>query len=250
MKKIFFLLCFVASILSLTSCNNSELAEFADYFNSKCPQSIGEVGEITCCEYDDENIIMTLSVNEEFMDIDAISKNEEMWKKNALISIQNTEAMHELSNLLEKAEAGLTYKYIGKKTKKQCTLHLNSEDIAKISQTKETDPLAFLQAQMNITKMQLPISVDEGMLWTSLELKGKYVEYYYECDEDYWDMKELKNCGSDMKQEILESYNDKEDKEMQMLKKSLKDANMGCKYKYVGKKTKKSFTITIEPSEL
>lgn len=245
------LLCALCFLLVVASCSESGLPEMVEYLNQECPQSIGDFGEITSYQYIDGNLKITFSVNEEYMDFDLISENEEIWKSNLLTLFQNDSgSMSSLFDKLAEANAGFTCLYVGKQSGREYNLTISRRDIAKISKSKVKDPISALQSKINILEAQLPVVIEEGIVMSSIEIAGEYVVYVCECDEDLYDISEMQNYQNDIKQSLLCSFADESDGATQQEISLIKNANMGCKYMFVGNQTGKSILITIEYSEL
>lgn len=212
---------------------------------------MGEVGEITSYDYEDGSVIINYSVSEEYINFDFVSENEEFMKENLMAYLQNGDkSMRALFDELSRVHAGLSMVYTGKETGRTYTVNISRDEINGLSRTKKDDPLAALQSQLTITNAQLPTKIDEGMMMTSVRINNDYVEYLYECDEDLLDMDIMQDNSTDLKQDILESLSDPEDKVIQRECKMMKDANVGCKYIYVGNQTGKRVVVTIECDEL
>ena len=88
------------------------------------------------------------------------------------------------------------------------------------------------------------------MICTKVVRKGKYVVYYFSCDEASLDMKLLKKLQPTMRVMALTSLNSDEDASITQLRRSCKRANVGIAYYYIGSKSGKTVKVLIPAKEL
>lgn len=64
------------SLILLTGCSRkSQLKLAIEMANKQCPMSIGTTGEISSITFDGTDVIYSLLMNEDYLDLDALGKN-------------------------------------------------------------------------------------------------------------------------------------------------------------------------------
>ena len=73
------------SLILLTGCSRkSQLKLAIEMANKQCPMSIGTTGEISSITFDGTDVIYSLLMNEDYLDLDALGKNTE-WILNPVL---------------------------------------------------------------------------------------------------------------------------------------------------------------------
>lgn len=111
----------------------------------------------------------------------------------------------------------------------------------------ENDEL--LELMISETNKNLPAEYDEGMINTKLVREGKYVVYYYVCDEDLYDIDLMNQNLPTMKSMVLEELNS-DDVLISMFREICKNAGVGIGYVYVGNRSGKKASQYIPVSLL
>lgn len=193
----------VACAVFVACLGQSRLEKIVKAMNEECPLSMGSIGEITSVEIVDGNALCNLMIDEQYMNIQALKDNVEVLRQNILTSFMNpSKEMADLITELKRSDAGLIYKYTGKQTGNSFQVVLSAEDIRNASKADpdNSDPMERMQAEINSSNLQCPMSMDIGITITSLELEEEYVVYNITVDEDLVNMLELKANSSQMEQ--------------------------------------------------
>lgn len=106
-----------------------------------------------------------------------------------------------------------------------------------------------LELMISETNKNLPAEYDEGMINTKLVREGKYIVYYYVCDEDLYDIDLMNQNLPTMKSMVLEELNS-DDVLISMFREICKNAGVGIGYVYVGNKSGKKASQYIPVSLL
>ena len=99
------------------------------------------------------------------------------------------------------------------------------------------------------TNKSLPAEYGEGMINTKLVREGKYVVYYYMCDEDIYDIDLMNKNLPAMKDMVLEELNS-DNVFLSMFREVCKNAGVGVGYVYVGNRSGKKASCYIPASQL
>lgn len=243
----------VFASMACVSCNNakSELESAVSYLNSKCPQSMGDAGEITQYTYGDGMLTIYYSVYKGFMNFDAIEANKEAMKQNIIQTFLNSDGEGKrLFNMVAAANAGITMVYTEKESGLEYRLPISRKDVAQLSHNDNYNPKEKLRAQVEITRLQCPSEVDYGMTLTNVELEGNYVVYTVMCDENEYDIAEMIENADILKDILLEYYKDESDPFGRNESKMLRDARVGVRYDYIGNQSGKVCMVFVENHEL
>ena len=95
------------------------------------------------------------------------------------------------------------------------------------------------------------MQVDEGMVQTKVSIVDDNVVYYYELDEDLYDIKTMKKMPVELKDGIREELkNLRRDPTIQRELQMLNSLGMGYMYRYYGKTSKDYVDVIFTPEEL
>lgn len=219
--------------------------------NSKCPTSLGAIGEMTSVEYKDGNIVYTCTVDETYVDIDVLNENPDMMNRNIKLMFTNPSGdVKDLFEALIEAKAGVELIYIGKKSGKEASVTISSKDLEEISNPEQQKkPEAALEGQIEITNMQCPMQIATGMTMTHVSIESGYVVYNITCDETLYSISELSKNKTQLKESIIEGLNSG-DPSTDMLIKLCREVKKGIAYKYIGDTSENECMIKILTSEL
>lgn len=244
-------MCFFVAIL-MVSCQDSKLKQIVEQLNQECPMSMGEAGEFTSVQYEDGNVVMNYTINEDYLDIDALNKNKDVLKDYGTTFIQNaTGDTKELIDALSKEGAGWTIRFKGQTSGKTVSLTLSRNDILNASKVdvKDKDPLSIIEGVIRLTNAQMPEDIEEGLTITEVSLEDRYVVYNVSCDESIISIRALRENTQELKSEILGNF-DMSNMAIAKFIQNCKKANVGIAYRYIGNDSGKSCLIKIPVSEL
>lgn len=231
---------------------SSNLKRLVRELNDEMPMSLGMMGDMTKVAIDNGYLEFTAIVDENIINIEALKSNPGLFKENIRQLFLNRDSDIEfLFDEVVKADLGIKLTYIGRDSAKRVSGMLTSKEIKGIAKSRiKKDPDALLDAQLDITNAQLPNDLGNGMVNTKMVREGNYVVYYYICDEDLYDMDEMKESIPLFKEFISQEINDNGDPTIALLRKMCKDANVGIAFTYEGKTSGKKATIRIPVNEL
>ena len=174
------------SVFVLGACRGeSELEKVVKAINDECPMSAGDIGDMVSAELQGDMVIVTMNMNESVFNIDALQKNPDLIKTSLVEMLKNpTEDIKTMIDELKKSTAGLTYKYVGKQTGKEISVTLSKEEIQALKTSGEEDPQAVLEAQIAVSRAQLPMKIDEVTIMKDILFEDGKVVYLYDVDED------------------------------------------------------------------
>lgn len=183
----------VLSFLLCSCFGQSRLEKFVEKLNNECPASMGEAGELTGVEMADGNAVITITVNEQLFNIDAIKANPDLLHHTLVQNFRNpTDDMKALFGELRRCNAGLTYVYVGNETGNKVSATLTSDEIKTLFKSKgNDDPDRQLDAHIAITNAQLPVQIDESTVMSKLEREDDCIVYYYDVDDTQFSLDAL-----------------------------------------------------------
>ncbi|WP_308769732.1 hypothetical protein [uncultured Bacteroides sp.] len=252
LKEILAGLCLAVIVLMLNACADSKLEKLVEELGKECPIQMGTVGEVTSFMLEDGNLVVDYEIDESFINLEALDNNPELLKDNAVLMCKNaTGGLQTVLSLLVEEDAGWVLKYKGKSTGKELSISLDAKEIKEAMESTEEDrnPMELLKQQVEITNVQFPMKVDQGMTITKLTIEGWYVVYNVEIDESLYSIEAIASSLTEVKENIVAEL-DKTDPAIQSFLEACKRANKGVAYKYIGKDSGKSCMVKIPASEL
>ena len=129
------------SLILLTGCSRkSQLKLAIEMANKQCPMSIGTTGEISSITFDGTDVIYSLLMNEDYLDLDALGKNTDAMKSAVMVMFKNPKG--EIKSMLEMVvdtKSGIRLIYKGKSTGKEVECRLDTEELKRILNQKGTE---------------------------------------------------------------------------------------------------------------
>lgn len=108
---------------------------------------------------------------------------------------------------------------------------------------------AALELLLTSTNKQLPMDYGNGQVNTKLVREGKYVVYYYLCDEPRYNLDRMNRNIHLLTETILKEVNSDEFF-ISYLRKTCKNAGVGIGYCYIGKESGKTARVYIPVEKL
>lgn len=127
--------------------------------------------------------------------------------------------------------------------------HFTNKELVAFQPTNAINPEAELMAIVNNMKLQLPITIQTGLIATDCILNDTYYVHEYSIDEQIYDLDFFEKNISEMKISLIQNI-DYSDPTTVNLVNLLKKTRRGLSYKYIGTITGKYVTINIETHEL
>lgn len=168
------LVCAILSLLS--SCAETRLKAAAEAVNKECPVSLGMSGEMTSVVYEDDAMVLTFTLNEQFNNIDALAANPESMKTSFLAGMRN-ENSKKLFDLIIESDAGLCIVFKGKESGKEAKFNLTAAELKEELEKPEPTAEEKLQYAITQTNQQMPLDTGTGIVMTELVDEGETVTY-------------------------------------------------------------------------
>ena len=245
----------VVMMLCLAACQekNAKLKAAIEQANKECPISAGEVGELTSFAYDDDTnaMVMTFSLNESLVKVGVLKEMPDQMKESAMAMVKSADGdVKSLVDQLKAAKSGMRIIYKGNKSGETVTLSLSYDELvaAESAPAEESTPEAFLESQVKLLKPQLPMKIEEGMSIVDINLKGIYLVYDVEVDEDMYSIEALNESKAEVKKSIVESL--QSDASTKQLIAKCKKAGKGIAYCYKGNQSGNECLVKIKAGEL
>ena len=234
------------------ACDAQTLTEVVETLHESLPISLGQMGEITSISVSGGNLLMECSVDDDVVDIPGLKSQPELMKENMRQWLLGGDSQYGMFfDAISNEGLGLKIQYTGKKTGDQVSCELTNAEIKdRKAHLSEYDPKKQLDFQIEAANTQLPTDEGECLICTKVVRKGKYVVYYFSCDEASLDMKLLKKLRPTMHAMSLASLNSDEDVSISQFRRSCKRANVGIAYYYIGSKSGKTVKVLIPAKEL
>lgn len=248
-SSLFYFFFSVIMVFALVSCyGRNRLELLVDKMNEECPVSAGVIGEVTGFEIEDNNVLVTLMVNENILNVEALKSNPDLMHNNIMIGFQNpTPEMEELVDELRRCKAGLAYRYVGNVSGEEATVSLTSDEIKSLSKSRGfKDPDAVLDAQISVTNAQLPMQLDEMTVMTKLLREDDCLVYCYDVDENLLTLDDLDASGDFMEQMLIDELRVAKDRpESKQFFEACKLADVDIAYRYRGTLTGRTIQYIV-----
>lgn len=250
--KVMLLACM--ALMLLTACSQKSKLKLAIEAASKqCPMSMGTAGEVTDIDFDGKDVIYSLSMNEDYVNLDALEKNPAAMKSGVTAMFNNPKG--EIKTLLElmvASEAGVKYRYKGQTSGKEIEFYLSTEDLKDLlnkDMSQEESDRKKLEELVNVTNVSCPTRVDETTVLDNLTIESDNVVYNYTVDEKAVDMDTMEENLEAMKQSIKGALNVGDPAIKTFLQACAAD-NKNLVYRYKGDTSGKTVDCVLEVSEI
>ncbi|MDE7345174.1 MAG: hypothetical protein K2N48_00345 [Muribaculaceae bacterium] len=169
------------------------------------------------------------------------------------LSLSHDNSQQMLKDIVN-AKASLMVIYKTPSTGKTIKFSLPYEELKEI----KNNPLSgtevkrmILENSIAMQNSSMPMKIDEGIAQTKVSIVDDNLVYYYEMDEDIYDMKALKKKPAELKDGIREELkNMRRDPTMQRELQMLNALGMGYMYRYYGKNSKDYVDVIFTSDEL
>lgn len=240
--------------LLLAGCSQkTKLEAGIESANKQCPISLGEAGEVTSISFDGTDVLYEISVDDAYLNLDALSKSPESMKAGIGAMLSNPKGdVKKTLELVVEAGSGIKYTYKGKTSGKEASCYLNTEELKKllhVNLSQADIDRQQLEELVNLTNVSLPMSVDEATRLDKLSIEAEQVVYDYTIDETKVKMSVLKENEGQLKSQIKSSWS-LGDASMKMFMEACVKCGKGIGYRYVGDASGEVLYISFEASEL
>lgn len=258
MKLLSLFLTIIITLVSLTGCENANITKLKKEVHSAdavCPISYGLGGDLISIKYHEKDnmVLMYYSLNEELSSHVFLKQNKDNMMKQFRLSLSHDGARQMLKDMVN-AKASLMVIYKAPSTGKTIKFSLPYEELKEIKDNplSETEvKRMILENSVAMQNSSMPMKVDEGMVQTKVSIVDDNVVYYYELDEDLYDIKTMKKMPVELKDGIREELkNVRRDPTIQRELQMLNSLGMGYMYRYYGKTSKDYVDVIFTPEEL
>lgn len=251
--KVMLLACL--SLIIFTGCvdKKSKLKLGIELANKQCPIKVGATGEVSSITFDGSDVIYTMLVDEEYVNLEALEKNPEAMKSAVTAMFRNPQGdIKKMLDLVVETNSGIKFLYKGKTSEKEVACNLSSEDLKNVlgqkMSTAESNQKK-LEELVNVTNVSCPMTIDEATVLEKLVIEADDVVYIYKINEEAVDMDALKGNKEQMKQGIKASLNVSDPALKAFLEACLND-NKNLAYRYVGDTSGDTMECVFSVSEL
>lgn len=258
MKRIALIIALVITIFAATSCQDGNVAKLKKEIavaNASCPINMGIGGDLLSIKYQEKEnrVILYYSVNEELSGGLFLKKNKEKLHQQFRLSFSKSDSQQMLKDIVN-AKASLMMIYKAPSSGKTVKFELPYEELKEMRSNPMSDSeiqRLTIETKTDVENSRCPYKSDEGMVVTKVSLVDGYIVWNYEMDEDLYDMKELKQHQSELKENAMEALKSmRKDPYMQKELRMLVEQNIGYRYHYYGNNSQKHIDIIFTPEEL
>lgn len=242
------------SLILFTGCDQkSKLKLGIEAANKQCPMKMGTVGEVSSITYDGTDVVYLLTMNEGYIDLEALDKKPEAVKAAAVAMFRNPEKnIKEMLNLVIDANSGIKFVYKGQTSGKEVSCYLGTEDLKNLlnqDMSKEESDQKKLEELVNVTNVSCPMAIDEATTLNNLTIESDRVVYHYTVDEESMEIVAMKENEGEIKQNIKSSL-DVSEPALKMFLEACIKSNKGLGYQYTGNTSNESVEIIFSVSEI
>ena len=112
------------------------------------------------------------------------------------------------------------------------------------------DPETYLQSTIESSRLQLPITYAEGMVCHKIDMDNEYFTYYFECDENLFNINEMQQSAIENHDAMKEMMLSSSDPSFVRTTQMLKTTHRGLRYIYIGTTSGKEAVVAITSEEL
>jgi hypothetical protein len=218
--------------------------------NRMCPVSMGAAGDLESIDYEDGMVVYTLAINEQMANIAAMRENPEVMKRTVISNFINpSPELKVMHDLILDANASVKYVYKGKDSGETFEMMFTADELKTAEDNTGLTADDKLNADIEATNMQLPMTVDEVTILKSLSVEGNYVVYLYQIDESMVELNAIKDNIETFKGNVKESLKDGGPVVQAFISKVL-EAGKNIKYRYVGNETGQRVEFVFSTDDL
>jgi len=239
----------------LKSCGkDQEIVELVKKYDAECPMAFGETGTVNSVSYEDNSLVIKISIHGTAGSVSTLQSNKEETKEMICMSLSK-DSNKRLTKKMIEADIDLKVLFsdaTGERTSFKITAKEMKKALEKFSKMSEEEKI--IVNGVFGTKINLPLQIDDITTLTNLSITAKDVVYYYDID-DMETERELRESVNFMKvltiSQISHSIkNGFEGNKNRQFYKALVKCHQGVKVKYHGVNTGKNANFNISVSEL
>lgn len=237
-----------AYVSKLPPPNDPELELAVEGVNEQLPLQIADGIVMKSLELKDSAVVSTMEIDETKYPFEDFLQNKDLKKRLMMANIAKSSPFKSCS-YADFANKGYSAKTIikGIQSHREIVLVATPEEI-KNAQKMSSTPREQLDLYLNSIKRSLPNKVDDGLIFSDVDIKGKLFVMFYTIDEKMYDMKEVAKNKNEFKNNVEKDL--KTEDELIKLASLLVPLDMSLRVSYVGSLSKEQVNVDIPSSYL
>lgn len=237
-----------AYVSKLPPLNDPELELAVKGVNEQLPLEISAGVVMKSLELKDSAVVSTMEIDETKYPFEDFLQNKDLKKRLMMANIAKSSPFQSCS-YADFANKGYSAKTIikGIQSHREIVLVATPEEIKNAPKTSSTQR-EQLDLYLNCIKGSLPNKVDDGLIFSDVDIKGKLFVMFYTIDEKNYDMKEVDKNKNEFKNNVEKDL--KTEGELIKLASLLVPLDMSLRVSYVGSLSKEQVNVDIPPSYL
>lgn len=243
-------------VAAMSSCENEQqrlLREYVDAINSSCPVPLGVLGEMEAASYHHNTVEFNYIVDDK-LDLGKY-RDDEFYRFMLSSYEQNTdESFCRLFDAIINAEAEVLVTLAHRNANNshsQFSIRFETDSLkAHRPRLGNPDPEAFVRMSLNSSRMQIPMDLNNGMVWSKVELDDRFFTYVYDCDETRCNIANIQAGTNENHQAMVEMMLSSGDVSFSQFIDNLYATGRGLRYIYVGNLTGLTAELVITNQEL
>lgn len=237
-----------AYVSKLPPLNDPELELAVKGVNEQLPLEISAGVVMKSLELKDSAVVSTMEIDETKYPFEDFLQNKDLKKRLMMANIAKSSPFQSCSyaDFANKGYSAKT-KIKGIQSHREIVLVATPEEIKNAPKTSSTQR-EQLDLYLNCIKGSLPNKVDDGLIFSDVDIKGKLFVMFYTIDEKIYDMKEVDKNKNEFKNNVEKDL--KTEGELIKLASLLVPLDMSLRVSYVGSLSKEQVNVDIPPSYL
>ena len=208
-----------------------KLRRGAESANAQCPVSLGIMGEMSSITLDDDLLLFSYDIDEDYFNVATLAEDRQAMKDNmkTMLSSPQDDVKELLEQVIE-ANCRLKVTIHGKTTDAVASATFKADELDELLNT-EVSPQEKLATAIASTQSQLPLNVDAGMTITQLKQEGDDVVYIVKMDESMYDISMVRQNKAVVRETIMQNIRNMGPVEREFIKLvANSDANLVYRY--------------------
>lgn len=253
MKRISIFLFIIASLFAMSSCEERNIANLKVELieiNRACQIELGLFGKLksVSLEKNDTNVIFNITVNDKI--VESILRKEN--RKDLINQYLNLMIYSDFSDLLDAIiGANASMKFYINLINYDETVRFDIPSDLLCSRldhkfTENEKERLLVENKVSIENANCPVKVDYGVKRTKVAIVDEYLVYYFEINEDLYDIETIKPKLDELKADIINNIMPREQSDFQRLNR----LGLGFIYRYYENKSKDYVDVVFTADEL
>lgn len=221
--------------------------------NKECPMAMGESGEVSSITFNGTDVVYILTMNEDYINLDALGKTPEAMKSAVTAIFRNPKGdTRTMLELVIETNSGIEFTYKGAISGKEVKCHLGTEELnflLNVNITEKENEQKKLEELVNMTNISCPMNMDESTVLDKLTIEPDKVVYHYTIDEKELDIASLKGNTEEMKQNVRGSLS-VSDPALKLFLEACVKNNKALSYSYTGNTSGENIELFFSVAEV